>query len=93
MKADLLISRRIVLTEDAFAELKIWRVPSPVPASDHDYKYRLAYVVRDECLLRYDNERGKGDHKHVGGIEQPYSFSTIDALMDDFFRDIERLRP
>ncbi|RDJ27539.1 hypothetical protein DWF00_11380 [Bosea caraganae] len=93
MKAALLISRRIVLAEDAFAELKVWHVPTSVPASAHGYKYRLAYVVRDECLLRYDNERGKGDHKHVGEVEQPYSFSTIETLIDDFFRDIEGLRP
>jgi hypothetical protein len=93
MKAVLLISRRIVLAEDAFAEMKVWHVPSPVPPSAHAYKYRLAYVVRDECLLRYDNERGKGDHRHVGEIEQPYAFSTIETLIDDFFRDIQGLRP
>lgn len=93
MKAELLVSRRIVMAEDAFAELRIWRVPSPVPGSDHTYKYRLAYVVRDQCLLRYDNERGKGDHEHVDGIERPYAFSEIDTLIDDFLADIERLAP
>jgi hypothetical protein len=38
--------------------------------------------------VRYDNERGKGDHRHIGGKEEPYVFSSIDRLLDDFERDI-----
>jgi hypothetical protein len=37
-----------------------------VRGSRHQYKYRLVLVVNDDCVLRYDNEAGKGDHKHVG---------------------------
>ena len=58
--------------------------------SPHGYKYRLAYVVRGECVLRYDNEVGKGDHRHFDGKESTYVFTTPDRLIADFRRDIAR---
>ncbi len=90
MRAVALIRRRVVLAEDAFAEVAIWRVSQPVSPSRHGFKYRLAYVVASQCVLRYDNERGKGDHRHVGTVEAPYVFSTPDQLMADFNADIAR---
>jgi hypothetical protein len=68
----------------------VWRVKQSVSPSEHEFKYRLAYVVAGECVLRYDNERGKGDHRHVGSVETPYTFSTPDQLMTDFSADIAR---
>ena len=71
MKAELMLRERHQLWADAFAELRVWRVPAPVLGSAHSYKYSLAYVVRGECVLRYDNEAGKGDHRHLGAVETP----------------------
>lgn len=90
MKAVALVRRRVVLAADAFAEIVIWRVPKPVPPSKHLFKYRLAYVVKEQCVLRYDNERDKGDHRHTEHSEEPYAFSTPDQLMADFESDIAR---
>lgn len=90
MKAQILIQRRVVLSETAFAEIVVWQVPNPVPGSDHRFKYRLAYVVAGACVLRYDNESGKGDHRHLHGREEPYPFSHPGQLMTDFFEDIAR---
>jgi hypothetical protein len=90
MKAVALIRRRVVLAADAFVEIVVWRVHEPVPPSPHGFKYRLAYVVAGECVLRYDNERGKGDHGHVNTEESPYAFSTPDQLMSDFDADVMR---
>lgn len=90
MKAVQLVSTRIVYAESAFAELVLWRLPEPVRGSAHDYKYRLAYVVDGVCVLRYDNEAGKGDHRHVGETEHAYAFTTPEQLIADFQRDIER---
>ena len=90
MKAIALQHRRVVVANDAFVEIVIWRVPEPVPPSTHGFKYRLAYVVSGQCVLRYDNERGKGDHRHVDGEEKPYRFMTPDKLMTDFEADITR---
>ena len=92
MKARLLVDQRIVLSEVAFAEIVVWEVPSPVKGSQHSLKYRLALVVDGVCVLRYDNEAGKGDHRHVGKLEQPYQFEGIDQLLADFETDIERWR-
>lgn len=90
MKAVALVQRRVVLAPDAFAEILAWRLAKPVPPSAHNFKYRLAYVVGGECVLRYDNEHGKGDHRHVGADESPYVFSTPDKLLSDFGADIAR---
>jgi hypothetical protein len=59
--AELLLKRRIILAESVFAELVIWRLPRTLPGSAHPYKYRLALVADGLCVLRYDNEAGKGD--------------------------------
>ena len=90
MRAVLLLRRRIAFSETAFAELVLWRVPKPVAGSTHQFKYRLAYVVDGVCVVRYDNEVDKGDHRHFGEKESAYSFETPDKLIADFQRDIAR---
>lgn len=87
MKATLVAHRRIVYARNAFAELILWRVPTPVTGSTHEYKYRLAYVVDGLCVVRYDNEFGKGDHRHFGEAESRYSFTTPEALFAAFEQD------
>lgn len=90
VKAEPVRRRRIVFGEGRFADMVIWRVPRPLPGSAHAFKYRFAYVVNDVCVLRYDNEAGKGDHLHLGERELPYAFSTPEQLVDDFLAEIER---
>jgi Family of unknown function (DUF6516) len=90
MKATALLRTRVVYGESAFAELVLWRLPAPARGSPHAYKYRLAYVVNGVCVVRYDNEAGKGDHRHFGARERPYDFSGPQALIAAFQRDIER---
>lgn len=87
MKAELLMRERRVL-EGGFIEVVVWRLPQPVSGSTHSLKYRLAYVVDSECVLRYDNEAGKGDHRHVGTEEMPYVFISVDQLLEDFLADV-----
>ena len=62
----------------------------PVSGCRHPYKYRLALVVDGECVLRYDNEAGKGDHRHGDGQESPYPFTEIEQLVADFLTDVTR---
>ena len=90
MKARELIRRRVVQSETRFADIVVWHVPQPVPGCVHAFKYRLAYVVDGQCVLRYDNESGKGDHWHVGDREARYVFSDPRQLMADFFDEISR---
>ena len=90
MKAVELIRTRIVYSDAAFAELVLWQLLAPVAGSTHRFKYRLAYVVRGVCVLRYDNEAGKGDHRHYGGRESAYAFTDPDRLIAAFQADIAR---
>jgi hypothetical protein len=90
MKAVLISNKRIYLSDTAFASISVWRVPQPVGGSAHEFKYRLAYVVDGTCVLRYDNETGKGDHRHYGSAEEPYAFTTLAGLLADFQADIAR---
>lgn len=90
MKARQLVRQRVEVHALAFAELVIWQLPVPLKGSVHRFKYRLAYVVDGVCVLRYDNEAGKGDHRHVGQVESDYAFSSPQQLMADFFDDIQR---
>jgi hypothetical protein len=90
MKARLLVERRVILATDQFAEIVIWQLPEPVAGSAHEFKYRLAFVASGTCVVRYDNEAGKGDHRHVGGSEEAYTFVDLDRLTADFEQDIAR---
>lgn len=92
MEAELLFRKREGLSETAFVEMVIWRVPDPVRGSGHGFKYRLALVADGVCLLRYDNEAGKGDHKHVGEREVAYHFTDLTTLQADFWKDVETWR-
>lgn len=85
-----LLTRRTERRDDGSAiHLVIWELDSPLAPCSHPYKYRLAYVVDGECVVRYDNERGKGDHRHLGAREEPYAFTTPQQLIADFMTNIK----
>jgi hypothetical protein len=90
MDAELILSVSDVLVDAVFQELVIWQVPEPKRGSKHQYKYRLALVADDVCVLRYDNEAGKGDHKHIGETETAYQFVDLSTLLADFDADVAR---
>lgn len=92
MKAELLIDERHVLDIRTFVEIVVWRLPRPARGSAHQFKYRLALIADGVCVLRYDNEAGKGDHRHVDDAEEPYDFTAPEALVVDFWRDVEKWR-
>ncbi|CAO3402961.1 hypothetical protein [Azospirillum palustre] len=87
-KAELLFKERRELAGGAVIEVKIWRVPAPVPPSQHPLKYSLVYIVNGERVIGYDNERGKGDHRHYGLREEPYRFTSPEQLITDFLADV-----
>ncbi len=67
----------------------VWALPEADEERPHGIKYRLYYGRDGKRLVGYDNERGKGDHKHVGDKEMPYQFGSIEQLISDFWNDIE----
>lgn len=90
MKAHSIRNKKLVLGNIAIQE-RIWVVPQAVPDCSHDYKYSLALIVDGVCVLRYDNERGKGDHRHFRDRESTYAFVSLEKLMDDFQADVQRI--
>lgn len=92
MKAELLFRQRIDYDDGAIVEMVLWRVISPVPPSPHNLKCSLFYGRPGIREVGYDNERGKGDHRHFQGKEAAYDFSTVEQLMADFWYDVRVLR-
>lgn len=92
MKAKRLFHQRIDYDDGAIVEMTIWRVPAPVSPSTHGLKYALFYGRPGQREVGYDNERGKGDHRHVLDVETPYRFTTVERLMADFWSDVRTLR-
>lgn len=70
-------------------EIVIWELPEPLPPSSHRYRYHLYFGAAGVSRVRCDNERGKGDHRHVGDREDEYSFSSVEQLLADFQSDVE----
>jgi len=89
VKASLLARSKEVRDDGSIVEVVIWEVPEPLLPCIHCFKYRLFYGTPSEERVRYDNERGKGDHRHVAGKEEFYVFVSIDRLLDDFERNIQ----
>jgi Family of unknown function (DUF6516) len=92
MKAALITRLKDVTPEGGIIELVVWRVPGPVPPNRHDYKYRASYAVDGERIVGFDNERGKGDHCHLGGRERSYAFVSVERLIEDFIAAVDAAR-
>jgi hypothetical protein len=72
-------------------EMVIWQLPAADAERPHGLNYRLVYIVAGKRLVGYDNEKGKGDHKHIDGSEIKYSFVSVDQLIADFLTDVRSL--
>ena len=86
----LLVPRTRTAAYGGVVEMVVWHVPLPVPPSTHSFKYRLVFLRDGHRVLGYDNERGKGDHRHIQGDELAYGFVDVDTLLRDFLNDVER---
>lgn len=89
MAAQLLLNERHILSETAFVVLRVWKVPTPVRGSQHDLKYAFVLVENGVSIVRYDNEAGKGDHKHLPTGETGVSFTSAAQLLSEFWADVD----
>ncbi len=89
MKVRAVVRRKEVRTDGSIVEIVIWQLAEALAPCEHRYKYRLAYVEHGRCVVRYDNERGKGDHRHIDGVENGYRFVSLAQLLADFRNDVE----
>ncbi len=93
MRAIIVHRNKRILPNGSVEEIAIWKLPEPTKDHPHGLKYRLYFGLADgTCQVRYDNEKGKGDHKHILDQEEPYVFVSIERLIEDFLIDIKRVR-
>ena len=92
MTAQRITAIKNINPDGSILEVVIWKVPKPVPPSEHGYKYRAVYVVNGVRVVGFDNERGKGDHCHIDCKELPYAFISVDQLLEDFIAVVETRR-
>lgn len=90
MKAVLITQFKDIAANGDIIEMVVWHVPTPVPPTTHHYKYRLVYIVDNKRVVGFDNERGKGDHKHWNDAEYPYAFNNIETLIEDFLLEVDK---
>lgn len=88
-----LVLRNKKIKEGLIIEMVVWALDAPVNGCSHRFKYRLfcGGLETGVCMVRYDNERGKGDHRHVADGEQPYLFTSLEGLFADFERDVREV--
>ena len=92
MQAELITRFKDVTPDGGVIELVVWRVPEPVPPSEHGFKYRAAYALGGVRLVGFDNEPGKGDHCHIRGAERRYAFTSVEQLIEDFIAAVDAAR-
>jgi hypothetical protein len=92
MNATLLISEKSVDAQGGTLQIVIWKVPQLVSPTMHGFKYRLVYARDGRRIVGFDNERGKGDHMHLGDKELPYQFHSVAQLLEDFAVEVEKWR-
>jgi hypothetical protein len=93
MGAKLIRKSKETRPDGVVIEVVVWAVEPPVSGSAHGYKYRLYAGRNGQTLVRYDNEAGKGDHKHVGAHEQEvrFSFISMAETLRDFISEVDTL--
>ena len=92
MKARQIAQAKEVRDDGSIVEITVWELAEPLSPCTHIYKYRLYFGKAGECFVRYDNERSKGDHRHVGRKESDYEFTDLDSLLADFEQDVANWR-
>jgi hypothetical protein len=92
MSAERVFYDKTLFPDGLIVEMVIWKLPKPTKDRPHGFKYRLFYGRDGLRIVGYDNERGKGDHKHISEVEVPYKFVTVEKLVADFLADIKRMK-
>ena len=92
MKAKRLFYDKATLPDGSIVEMTIWQLPNATTERAHGLKYSLFYGHHGKRIVAYDNELGKGDHKHIGAVESRYRFVSVEKLVSDFLRDVDKAR-
>ncbi len=91
MNATRIFYDKAVLADGAIVEMTIWQLHQTTIERPPGLKYSLFFGRDGQRLVGYDNERGKGDHRHIGVLQTRYKFVSIEQLVADFLADVERI--
>ena len=82
------MNRKLSRDDGSILQFIVWELPGPLPGCTHRYKYRFYFGKNGIPLVRYDNERGKGDHRHYKDGEESYTLHDLNTLLRDFLMDM-----
>ncbi len=91
MKARQIVRSKEIREDGIIIEMVVWQLQERSKERPHGLKYRLYCGRNGKTLVRYDNEQGKGDHRHYGESEEIYRFTGLANLIGAFLDDVERL--
>jgi hypothetical protein len=89
-RAILLIGIKTYLRHGFILQMTVWRLPGATSERTHGLKYSLFFGRPGERIIGYDNEAGKGDHRHYRDHEEPYRFRSLGQLLTDFQADVRK---
>ena len=91
-KAEKILDVRNEFQNGTVIVIRVWLVPEPVPPSEHRFKYSFFFGRPGVRLVLFDNERGKGDHKHIREVESDYAFESVEKLTADFLAAVRAIQ-
>lgn len=90
MKSRLIENEKVLLEGGFIIQIRIRALPRSTPERPHGLKYSLVFGRAGERIVGYDNEAGKGDHRHYHDREEPYAFTDIRQMIRDFWEDMRK---
>jgi hypothetical protein len=91
-KAEKILDVRNAFQDGTVLVIRVWLVPAPIPPSLHRFKYSFFFGRPGVRLVLFDNERGKGDHKHIREVESAYTFDCVEKLTEDFIAAVRAVQ-
>ncbi len=93
MPIKLICREKYIYSDGSIRKMVLWQLSEKTADRPHGLKYRLHYGLGDgTSMVRYDNETGKGDHKHIRSEEEDYRFVDVETLVADFLDGMDRVR-
>jgi len=92
MKAVRIFYDKAILVDGSIVEMTIWKLPKPSVERPYGLKYSLFFGRDGKRIVGYDNEHGKGDHRHLKDMETAYRFANVEQLVADFLANVERVQ-
>jgi len=90
-KGRLVLHTKYIDERGGIVEIKAYQVPKTIH-TPHGYKYSLVYILNGRRLIGYDNHERKGDHRHHQDVTRPYTFKSVDRLIEDFLSDLAAIK-